>query len=71
MNKVKIWVFKESGKFYTEEYVSVPTDIVECYEITDYISENYKLHGSMYIVIPMEEEFIRNPVPSMIPIGCR
>lgn len=72
MREVTIWIFKESGKWYTEEKVEIPDDIVSYpYQIVEYMQNSYHSYPSMNIVIPMEEDFIEHGYPCMIPWNKR
>ncbi|MBQ2882566.1 MAG: hypothetical protein IJE43_02165 [Alphaproteobacteria bacterium] len=68
MRKVKIWLFKETGKFYAEESVEVPDTLTMPFEIVDYVEQKYNFQKTKYVVLPLQEEFIVNGYPCMIPI---
>ena len=66
MNKVKIWLFKENGTFYTEEEVKIPRDKDTMDEIREYIATNTSFADTKYVIIPATEDFIKNPYPCML-----
>lgn len=61
-------LFKESGKYYTEETINIPSAITEEHNFPDYISEYYagKFCG-MHIVCTFEDD----GVPFMVPANTR
>lgn len=69
MREIKIWLFKDTGKFYTEEIVEVPEAFTTPDDIVDYIGQKYSSRKTKHIVIPMQEDFIKNGYPCMIPIS--
>ena len=66
MNEIKIWVFKESGKWYTEEDFEIPKSLTEVNQVIEYIELQFKAYKGMHIVIPFTESFIENGYPCMI-----
>ena len=71
MNQVKIYVFKESGKWYTEEDFEIPDHLEEVYEIVDYVESNFTLYMGMHLVMLFNEPFVKSGYPSMIPADKR
>ena len=72
MREITLWIFKESGKWYTEEKVELPDEVGNWpYEIVDYLTKYYTDYKDMNIVIPMTEKFITSGYPCMIPANSR
>lgn len=71
MNKLKVWIFKESGKWYTEDTVMIPDNLYEVFQILEWLTENYKCYNGMHLVIPFTEDFVNHGYPSMIPADRR
>ena len=70
-NKITIWVFKESGKWYTLEEYNIPSSLHEVYEIAEYVQMSFKSYRGMHLVLPLNEEFITQGYPCMIPLDRR
>ena len=71
MSQIKVYVFKESGKWYTEEDFEIPDHLEEVYEIVDYVKTNFTFYKGMNLVMFLDESFIKNGYPSMIPANRR
>lgn len=71
MNQIKIYVFKESGKWYTEEDFDIPDHLNEVYEVVDYIESHFRSYIGMHLFMLLDEPFIRNGYPNMIPADKR
>lgn len=71
MKRVKVWVFKDTGKWYTEEYIEIPEEITMVYEIVDYITKNYNKYKGMNLVLPFTERHVQFGHPCMIPAESR
>lgn len=73
--KIKITLFKESGKYYTEETVEVPADgrlpdePMPVNRIADWLENEYRSYKGMHLVAMLDE--LPNGYPVMIPAGRR
>lgn len=61
---IKVWVFKESGKWYTEEDFELPSYITEVYQALEYVKSNFVGYKGMHLVIPLTE--MENGYPCLI-----
>lgn len=71
MNSLKIWVFKQNGSWYTEDDFKIPEGVIDPYAIYDFVKENYERYTDMTLVLPMQEDWVRNGYPLMIPVDVR
>lgn len=71
MRYIKIYVHKENGKYYTEEDFEIPNHLEEVYEIVDYIESQFNAYKGMHLFMLLNEPFIKNGYPSMIPADRR
>lgn len=69
MKKIKIWVFKETGKWYTEEDFEIPEQITEVPQAVDYVLSSFKAYPGMYLVMLFTE--LKHGYPHMIPYWKR
>lgn len=70
--EIKVIVFKETGKYYTEETVSIPCPDgrpLQVFDVTDYLRANYKNYKNMRLVAMLDE--LPNGYPIMIPANER
>lgn len=70
---IKVTLFKDTGKYYTEETVSIPCpdgrDNLQVFQVTDWLRDNYKSYKGMHLVAMLDE--MANGYPVMIPAGQR
>ncbi len=66
---IKVTLFKETGKYYTEDTVSIPANLDQVYQVVDWLRENYKSYRDMHLVAMLGE--MPNGYPVMLPIGRR
>lgn len=66
---IKVIFFKESGKYYTEETVSLPSDVVEVFQVVDWLKANTHGYRGMYLVAMLDE--MPNGYPILIPFDQR
>lgn len=72
MRKVEVWVFKDSGKYYTTETMEVPESLKTVDEIVDYVKGSITQYAGMHLVIPFSEEYFSAiGYPCMIPAQNR
>lgn len=69
---IKVILFKESGKYYTEETVSIPCgspETAQVMDVADWLERNYKSYRGMHLVAMLNE--LKNGYPIMIPAEKR
>lgn len=66
---IKVTLFKETGKYYTEETISIPEGLGQVFQVVDWLRENYKSYRDMHLVAMLDE--MPNGYPIMLPIGQR
>lgn len=66
MRKVKLWLFKPSGKWYTEETIEVD-EALQVFEIVNYVQNKIHVYTGMHCVIPFDDCEDINGYPCMIP----
>lgn len=66
---IKIFVFKESGKYYTEEDYKIPGYLREVYQIAEYVEKYFNNYRGMHLVMLLDE--FENGYPCMIPAERR
>lgn len=70
---IKVTIFKDTGKYYTEETVNIPCpdgrDNLQVFQIADWLKENYKSYKGMYLVAMLGE--MPNGFPILIPADQR
>lgn len=71
MRQIKIYVFKENGKWYTEEDFEIPSHLEGVYEIAGYIESHFTSYRGMHLIMLFNEPFIKNGYPDMIPADRR
>lgn len=69
MKKIKVILFKETGKYYTEDEITLPDPNMAVYEIMDWLYENYKSFSGMCLVAMLSE--LKHGYPIMIPAADR
>lgn len=69
MKEIKVIIFKDTGKYYTEEMVPVPEELTQVHEITDYLEKEYTAYKGMHLVAMLAE--YENGYPIMIPADRR
>lgn len=73
--KIKITLFKPSGKYYTEETVEIPVDgrlpdePMPVPHVVDWLEQEYKGYRGMHLVAMLDE--LPNGYPVMIPADRR
>lgn len=67
--KIKLIFFKDTGKYYTEETVEIPSDYLQVFQIADWIRENVKSYKGMHLVAMLDE--LVHGYPIMIPADRR
>lgn len=71
MNKITINFFKPSGKFYATEEIAIPDGIVNPFEIVEYVEANVDAYKGMHAVMMLDEDWVQNGYPCMIPADRR
>lgn len=70
---IKVTLFKDTGKYYTEETVSIPCpdgrDNLQVFQVTDWLKEHYKSYKGMHLVAMLGE--MPNGFPILIPASQR
>lgn len=73
---IKVTIFKEHGKYYTEESVTIPDSAnstpekpIQVYDIAEWLEKNYKAYKGMHLVAMLDELDYGYPV--MIPAERR
>lgn len=69
MKRVKILVFKESGKYYTEEDLEIPEYLTEMYQVVEYVEYHFQSYKGMHLVMLLDE--FEKGYPCMIPAERR
>lgn len=73
--EIKVVLFKETGKYYTEETVRIPTDgrlpdePMPVQAVVDWLEQNYRAYKGMHLAAMLDE--LPNGYPIMIPAGRR
>lgn len=67
---IKVVLFKENGKYYTEETVGIPAEkSAQVMDVVDWLEQNYRAYKGMHLVAMLDE--LPNGYPVMIPAGRR
>lgn len=69
---IKVTLFKDTGKYYTEETVNIPNEpgkALQVFQVTDWLRANYKNYKNMHLVAMLDE--MPNGYPIMIPANER
>lgn len=66
---VKATFFKDTGKYYTEEDIEVPAELVQVFDIVEWLEKNVHSHKRMHMVCMLNE--YENGYPCMIPADRR
>jgi len=69
MKRIKILIFKESGKYYTEESYEIPEYLIEIYQVVEYVEKHFKSYREKHLVMLLDE--FENGYPCMIPAERR
>lgn len=67
--EIKVTLFKPTGKYYTEETVTIPDKTMRVFQIVDWLQENYKAYKGMALVAMLGE--LDHGYPVMIPADQR
>lgn len=63
MKKIKVDIFKPSGKWYTNEFIAIPKEIQD-FNISEYIKDNARIRNKTYLFHGVEYE-----VPHLVHVG--
>lgn len=63
MAKINVTIFKPSGKWYTDEDMEVPNDIVD-YNMPEFVEKNARIRNMTYLFHGIEYE-----VPYLVHVG--